>query len=161
MGLARGSPFDLGRARRLTHPRLSAMLRLVPAPGLAPAPRLRPTGHLSKSNARGSPGIPVPTSAQDRQADHLPHPRHARDYPARCGTMYLLKASDEIRTVQELPSYQIPADVRHLYALGPVMLVLQLALSRGDGFPQAGRDLRLRIVNPQFCLAPETPPGHS
>src|SRR5512143_3595012 len=60
--------------------------------------------------------------------------------------MYLLEDSDEIRTVQELPGYQLPDDVRLLYALGPVMLVLQLALTRGAGFPRAGRDLRVRMV---------------
>jgi hypothetical protein len=38
--------------------------------------------------------------------------------------MHRKKASDEIRTVQELPGYQIPDDVRLLYALAPVMLVL-------------------------------------
>jgi hypothetical protein len=73
MGSARGSSSGLTRASGLAHPRMSGMVRPVPISGIAPAPGLRPPGPFSQPNARGSPLIPLPTTYQDRQADHLPH----------------------------------------------------------------------------------------
>jgi hypothetical protein len=129
MGSARGSPSVLTRAS-----------------GFAPAPGLRPLRPLSKSNARGSPDIPVPASLRDCQAGHLPHfpllqrlSRTVRDHAFPEG---------QRRNSHGAGAARVPdtGRFRLFYVLGPVMLVTELALERGAGFLQAGRGLRLRML---------------
>ncbi len=128
MGSARDSSPDPNRATVSARPPLPERARPLPSASSAPATRPRPPGPLSKSEARGSPPIPVPAGVRplDRQPkllDRLREALRARHYSPRTEQTYCQWVKrfiffHHVRHPAEMGEAEINAFLTHLAVQG-------------------------------------------